>query len=489
MSRTKSRRPGASRPAQAAVRLSSHAPGQRITAKYDAAQTTRHNESHWANADALSANAANSPEVRAKIRNRARYEVANNSYAAGMVRTLADDTIGTGPTLQIDAGPREVNFRVELAFWRWMVAAQFIEKLRTMRMARSVDGESFGCFHTNPQVRSPVKLDVRVYEAEQVAAPMLRLEPSLTDGIILDDFGNVAGYSVLKAHPGGATLMSAIGESEVIPARDMMHLFLATRAGQNRGVSEITPSLPLFAQLRHFTLAVIAAADAAADVAGVIRSNSTAIDPANVDPLDVFELEKRMFMTMPHGWDITQLKAEQPATTYEMFKREILNEAARCIGMPYNVAAGNSSRYNYASGRLDHKTYFKLIRVDRSRLELYALDPTFERWWEEARLIPGLLPDELRGLPEAPEHGWRWDGDEHVDPKKEADAQKVRLDSHTTTLAFEYGRQGLDWETQLRQRGRELDLIEALNLNRFAPVGGAPPVEEEEEEEEVADAA
>jgi hypothetical protein len=31
---------------------------------------------------------------------------------------------------------------------------------------------------------------------------------------------------------------------------------------------------------------------------------------------------------------------------------------------PFNVAAGNSSGYNYASGRLDHQTYFKAIRVD-----------------------------------------------------------------------------------------------------------------------------
>jgi ABC-type branched-subunit amino acid transport system ATPase component len=32
---------------------------------------------------------------------------------------------------------------------------------------------------------------------------------------------------------------------------------------------------------------------------------------------------------------------------------------------PFNVAAGNSSGYNYASGRLDHQTYFKAIREGR----------------------------------------------------------------------------------------------------------------------------
>ena len=49
---------------------------------------------------------------------------------------------------------------------------------------------------------------------------------------------------------------------------------------------------------------------------------------------------------------------QKPSTTYAEFKKELLNEIARCLNMPFNVAAGNSSGYNYASGRLDHQTYF-----------------------------------------------------------------------------------------------------------------------------------
>ncbi len=44
---------------------------------------------------------AGSVNVRRILRNRARYEVANNSYARGIVLTLANDVIGTGPRLQM----------------------------------------------------------------------------------------------------------------------------------------------------------------------------------------------------------------------------------------------------------------------------------------------------------------------------------------------------------------------------------------------------
>lgn len=75
-----------------------------LRARYDAAVTTHENRRHWASADGLSADAANSPEVRRTLRNRARYEVANNSYARGIVLTLANDLIGTGPRLQMLEG-------------------------------------------------------------------------------------------------------------------------------------------------------------------------------------------------------------------------------------------------------------------------------------------------------------------------------------------------------------------------------------------------
>ena len=67
-----------------------------LRARYDAATTAPDNHRHWANADGLGTNAANNVEVRRILGNRCRYEVANNSYARGIVLTLANDTVGTG---------------------------------------------------------------------------------------------------------------------------------------------------------------------------------------------------------------------------------------------------------------------------------------------------------------------------------------------------------------------------------------------------------
>ncbi len=455
-----------------------------IRAKFDSAQTTPDNMRHWANADYLSANASARPEIRRTLRNRARYEVANNSYAKGIVLTLANDVIGTGPRLQMLLGDGEddgLNGIVEKEFSAWARAVDLSGKLRTMRMSRAQDGEAFGLLFSNGSLQHPVKLDCKLIEADQVTTPLCKLPtPTFVDGIVFDEFGNPSQYHVLDYHPGDFLTMAPLAY-KTIPAASIIHWFRKDRPGQSRGLPDILPALPLFAQLRRYTLAVISAAESAANIAIFMKTNTPAGgEAAEVEPMTEMEFSPNMAVFGPEGWEPTQIRAEQPATTYDMFKREILNEIARCISMPYNVAAGNSSGYNYASGRLDHQTYYKSIRVEQAHCEAVVLDHIFDAWMSEAvKVYP-----ELAGLEDWP-HQWFWDGQEHVDPAKEASAQAQRLASNTTTLASEYAKQGKDWETELRQRAKEVALMQELGLTvaQVQPANDQPPNKDESTDE------
>jgi capsid protein len=280
----------------------SHAPhgsgargGRRlVVAKFDSAKTTPENRKHWANADGLSPNAAINPEVRRVLRNRARYEVANNSYAKGIVLTLANDTIAppsTGPRLQMLSGDADANARIEDAFEQWSRAVDLPGKLRTMRMARAESGEAFALLINNPGIASagsPVSLDLKLIEADQVCTPLLRRgRNDEIDGIALDAWGNPSAYRVLKRHPGDSgvfrTPIDDLTAYDTFQAASVVHYFRPDRPGQLRGIPDITPALPLFAQLRRYTLATIAAAETAANFAAVIYTDA----PANgeADPL------------------------------------------------------------------------------------------------------------------------------------------------------------------------------------------------------------
>ena len=110
----------------------------------------------------------------------------------------------------------------------------------------------------NPKIDSPIKLDLRLIEADQVMTPILvrqETEMLAIDGIHFDEHGNPIAYDVLKRHSGDNIDIWTLDFNRV-PAASMIHYFRADRPGQNRGVPEITPALPLFAQLRRYTLPV-----------------------------------------------------------------------------------------------------------------------------------------------------------------------------------------------------------------------------------------
>ncbi len=502
-----------------AVRLSAvkAVPVRIIRARFDAAETTDNNRRHWAWADGLSADAAATPLVRYNLRTRCRYEVKNNSYARGIVLTIANDTVGTGPRLQMLTSDDSFNRQVEKDFHQWAQAIGLAEKLRTMRMARCQDGEAFAVLATNPRVDHPVCLDVKPVEADQITSPWQKaFDPTEVDGIRLDRFGNPVSYRMLKYHPGDTSFYQD-DEAVEIPAAAMVHVFRSDRPGQHRGTPEIGPAIELFAQLRRFTLAVLSAAESAANVSGILYTDSPANGEADsVEPMDRIELERNMLLTMPGGWKMGQVEPQQPATTYAEFKKEILNEIARCLNMPFNIAAGNSSGYNYASGRLDHQTYYKSIRVDQAFMANQVLDRILRVWLWEYALEMGLAaiawamrqgclsayglelaansysPDSFSfgypGTPQTqglPSHQWFWDGVEHVDPSKEANAQETRLKNHTTTLAIEYARQGRDWEMEIRQRAREQNLMRELGLTENDSLPKSKPEKLDEDTDEL----
>jgi len=449
-----------------------------IRARYDAAQTTPLNTRHWSMADFLSADAAMSPDVRRKLRSRVRYEVGNNSYAAGMASTWAHDLIGTGPRLQLDLGPdvdADLCRKVELAVYDWSVEVDLAKKLRIAKIAKISDGEVFG-IKTNNSRLDGVQLDLRLVEADQCAAQDGFPTERDVDGVVYDENGVPSRYWILKRHP-GSSYAGYNSEGRWVDAKDVYHWFHATRPGQHRGIPELTPAIELFALMRRFTLATVTAAEVAADFAAILKSTMSPdqVGAAHIADWETMPVVRGMMTAIPDGYDITQMRSEHPVSTHDQFVRRLLNECARAVDMPYIVAAMDSSMANYSSMRGDYLVYRKRISVERNDVERVFLDPLFKAWLDEAALVPGLIPD---GLPPVAEWNWSWswDGFDHVDPLKEAEAEAAQIAANTATLSEICQRRNKDWRQVLRQRAVEKSLERELGIEPVAkPSAPAAP--------------
>lgn len=447
----------------------------RIHAKYDAAQTTTENSKHWANADNLSPNFANSPQVRLTLRNRGRYEYGSNSYCKGIVSTLGNDLIGTGPRLQLLTDNQDWNRQVERGVAGWGEEIDLAAKLRTMHTGRIVDGEGFLIFTNNPGLMGPVQLDLKAIEPEQITSfAILTYDPKRVDGIEFDNYGNPITYYRLPYHPGGSLQFFSFADPIPTPAADVLHWFRVERPGQARGIPDLTPSLPLFAQLRRYTLAVLMAAEISAEMSVFLESmlppGTTSQDLTEGTAFELVDIVRGMFTTLPYGYKANAFRPEQPTNTYGEFVDKLLREILNCLEMPFGLGVGDFSGSNYSSGRLDVQRYQRKTKNERASMNR-LLNRIFKRWLEEAMYVPGLLP---AGLPPFAQlrWTWHWDGFDYVDPVKEAQAEDIRLANFSTTLDTIYASRGQDVAEELPKIAANRDLMKKLGL----PLPGDVPV-------------
>jgi capsid protein len=469
--------------------------GGRLAARYDSAQTVDDNRNHWMMADALAADAADSPAVRSILRNRSRYEVANNCYAAGVGLTIANDCIGTGPRLNIDSDSGSISQAdaddVEAKFTSWCEAVNLPELLRTMRHARRQDGEAFALLVSNPRLEDPVKLGLRLVEAECVTSASAMPSDRNADGIHLDEHGNVESYEVLRSHPGGLDPARAL-QFDLWPAALVLHWFRPRRPQQHRGIPEMLPALPLYATLRRYSQATLDAAETAADMAVLLQTQAGAEfanKPVEADPFSTIPFSRRMYIALPQGYEAKQFDPKQPTQVYSDFKREIAGEIGRCENVARNVVLLDSSESNFASGQLDYRITYRQHDIDRDSARLILLDRIFRAWLDEALLIGGYLPAAMRAARLVlPPHSWHWDSNELGDPLKLAKAKAEQLRCGLTSLPELYAARGQDWAKALRLAARgygisDVELLALIVKTIFAAPGAAASAADEEDQE------
>jgi len=454
-----------------------------VRGSYDAASLGGMNTQHWLAADALDADSANSLAVRRRISQRARYELANNGQGRGVQLTQANYVVGRGPKLRMQTGSPRFNAMVEARWASWAKEAKLAKKLRTGVKGKVSDGESFFIMMQNPKMRHRVKLGLRMVEGEHVTTPYLGAnEPNKIDGIDFDEYGNPLWYNVLKYHPGGA--WSGLSPTpEKIAARFVLHLFREDRAGQHRGVSELHPSLNLFAQGRRYREATVVAAENIANFSLFLKTQQSPYEGADaVRPLSTLPIDKGMMVTLPAGFDGFQPKAEQPSSTYDEFVRSQQREQARPLNMPYNIAAADSSGYSFSGGKLDHLTYFVSVDVEQQDIEEDVLDPLFEVWFAEAVLRFGWsVPADP-----SPNHGWDWPEKPVIDEVKHANANKTNLSTGVAVLRRLYARNGLDLEEELPHMAEDYGVsVDEMRAALFrAHFGGSTSTEEVDDQDD-----
>ena len=486
--------------------------GARVNARFDNARNTPETAALFAGSDSLAIQAALSPDVRRIVRDRARYVVFNCPYGFGMLDTYASDVVGPWVTLSFPKGKVSEGLRDEVieAFEAWALKVDLWEKIKTLVRAKTTDGEAFATFFTDPTIVDDVNkitLNLATIECDRVQSwSELVTRENETDGIRFDSYGHPTEYRILKYHPGDyRTIKNVKGRAgEWIKAANVIHYFETLRPEQVRGVSDFVSALDIPAEQKSYRSAVTQTAINAASVSGVMETDqvpecyddedqSIGRCAMEVKPNTVFNLQRGAFITLPEGWKMSQMRAEQPTTLYADFVRSLIAELARCISMPVNIAMCDSSLHNFASAKLDYIVYSDKINSVRAMLVNKVLDRVYYKWLEEYAAINRL---DIRSVLALRQTEWLFTVRSNADVMKDASADNTRLGNASLSYETLYAKEGKDWKREVKQAISERAQIlawwrencMALNLPEdtpcpfFAPNGAATtpaPTEDE----------
>lgn len=135
------------------------------------------------------------------------------------------------------------------------------------------------------------------------------------------------------------------------------------------------------------------------------------------------------------------------------------------MGIPYAIVAGTSAGYTYTSAKLDHQTYFRVLRNERGFVEDSILNRLFELWlreWSLANPDAADLPPPISTW----NASWLWPMFDNIDMLTAARVQSIAIKNKTTTLATEYAQQGKNWRTELAQFEKEQQFLAKHGLDK-----------------------
>lgn len=424
-------------------------------------------DDNWSNSTRNNPTITDDKESRQQLRDLARYEERNNPHLKGVLNKLVTECIGTGPRISIDPKTpsdraKKAALRLEKMWYEWSCEIDFNQMLRMMFRERIVGGEAFMIVYPDDQLPVPVR--PVVYEGDQIATPYWDLYwdrnesyDGRVDGIVFDELGRVTGYDKLLYHPYGNRNQDAMRYSTV-DADQVWHWFARTRPSQHRGVSEVAPTLEVYSRLRRFIESKVKQEELRAKMLGVIETGfpPEVCADIGVDPEDIM-IHDGQFTTLPDGWKANLFKLDVTGEGVAEFTKTCLSWATQALMVPWNLAAGDSSDYNFASGRLDHMIFHSYIKVNRADMVKHGLDWFFNNHWLPFAQMSGLVPSDLGNF----DISWHWDNMKPIDEKKSADAATTLQTAGLLDEVTFWQDQGMD-ATDVAERQMKFELQKKL---------------------------
>lgn len=254
----------------------------------------------------------------------------------------------------------------------------------------------------------------------------------------------------------------------------------------------LAPVIEALKQLSRYSEAELMAAVVSGMFTVFVKSNTpdsplaTAFNPAmQVDKApNAYEMGNGSIVALDEGEEVQIADPSRPNPNFDPFVIAICRQIGAALEIPYELLVKNFTA-SYSASRASLLEAWKMFRMRREWLVGNFCQPIYEEWLTEAVLkgrvqAPGFFDDPAI---RAAWCGAEWFGDAQgqLDPLKEANAAKVRVDEGFSTREREAAElTGMKYDQVHAVRKREEAMRREDGLSAAAP---AQPMTEPEKEE------
>lgn len=420
------------------------------------------------------------------LRARSRDLFMNSPIGSSALNTTRTNVVGPGLKLKSRMNHERLGMTAEQADeWRGKVEAEFnlwaeskhsdallindfYEQQGIALLGMLMNGDAFAIFKQAPrQPWMPYGLRVHLIEADRVCTPLgqgvfgNQVEGKAANGNDIISGVEIDGSGVLVAYHVSNTYATELGYSSSKLRKwvrieaygkqtgrpNILHLMKADRAEQRRGVPILAPVIEALKQITRYTEAELMAAVISGMFTVFIKSEG----PSSDNPLgSMIEPEQQVAQNEPNNYEMgvgavnvlaqgEEVQIANPARPNEKFE-PFVNALSRYIGASLEIPVElllKSFNSSYSASRAALLEAWKMFRMRRTWLAKEFCQPIYEEWLAEAVALgrihaPGFFVDPaIRKAWCAAE--WNGPAPGQLDPVKEANASKLRVEQGLST--------------------------------------------------------
>lgn len=419
---------------------------------------------------------------------RSRQSVRNDAWANAAINRFESNVVGTGIQPHWGGISPDIRTKIHASWERWQKRADYLGQsdFYTLQAiaAREIfeAGEVFGRMRLRPKKdKLNVPFQIQLIESEQLPVFYNSIAGSPTKnsiraGIEIDPDQRRVSYHFYAEHPGESMLYPAAAMTYIeVDAKQVIHVYKPTRAGQLRGEPRMTAVMALMYELEQYEDAALVKKKIQEMFAAFIQKPAPDVDVVPLDTTHTPPTDMGVGLSKIEAGTINELLPGEEIvfpslpreSDFNVFMSWALHKFAAGVGLTFEQVTGNLEGVNYSSIRAGMLEFRRSCEQFQFNVMVHQFcDPIACRWLDEAVLcgeldLPNYFTDpyQYQNITWVPP-GWDW-----VDPQKESEAAKNDVRSGFSSRTLVVRKKGYDPEmvdaqsVEERSRAAKLGLV------------------------------